>query len=71
MVYYSWKLKPRTNNCHVEYSDFNKGKVQPIDDVDIPYRSSNKLRGNEIMLSDMYVCDDSHDEIMETVFSRE
>ena len=45
-----------------------KIKVQSINDVALPYSALNELRGDAIQLSDVYVCDDAHYEIMETNF---
>ena len=42
--------------------------VQPINDVYIPDRASNELRGDIIRLGDVYVCDNAHYEILETTF---
>ena len=47
-----------------------KVKLLSINDVNIPARASNKLRGDEIRLGAVYVCDDTHSEILETMFSR-
>ena len=43
-------------------------KLQSINDVDIPSRASNHLRVDSIRLVCVYVCGDTHDEIMETIF---
>ena len=48
-----------------------KVKLQSINDVGIPTRASNKLKGDTIRLGEFYVCVDAHDEILETIFSRE
>ena len=48
-----------------------KLKVQSINDVTIPDRESNKLRGDEISLGTVYVFDVTYDEILDTIFSRE
>ena len=45
-----------------------KVKVKSINDVALPDKASNKLRGDTIRLSAVYVCDFTHDEIMETIF---
>ena len=45
-----------------------KLRVQSIHDVDITARTSNKLRGDKIRLGAVYICDDTHDEILETIF---
>ena len=37
-----------------------KAKLQSINDVDLPARASNKLRGNVIRLCAVYDCDDTH-----------
>ena len=48
-----------------------KIKLQSINDVSLPGKSSNKFRGDSIRLGAFYVCDVTHDEILETIFSRE
>ena len=48
-----------------------KVKVKSINDVAIPDRDSNKFRGDEIRLGAVYICDESHYEIIDTIFSRE
>ena len=48
-----------------------KLKVQPVNDVALPSRASNILRGVAIRLGDVYVCGDAQDEIREKMFSRE
>ena len=40
-----------------------------MNDVAIPNRYSNELRGDEISLGAVYVCDQAYDEILETIFS--
>ena len=50
---------------------WTKVRAQSINDVAIHAIASNKLRGAEIMLSAVYVCDITHDEILKTIFSRE
>ena len=46
-------------------------KVQSINDVNIPSISSNNLRVDAIRLVGVYVCDDTHDKILEAIFLRE
>ena len=48
-----------------------KVRVQTINDVALPGISYNTLRGDAIRLGDIYVCDVTHNEILETIFSRE
>ena len=48
----------------------NRVKVKSINDVALPYKASNNLRGDLISLGTVYVCDDTHNEILETIFSR-
>ena len=48
-----------------------KVKVQSINDVSHPTRASNELRGDTIRLGAVYICDGAHDEILETIVSRE
>ena len=42
--------------------------MKSINGISITTGASNKLRENEIRLGAVYVCDDSHDEILETIF---
>ena len=48
-----------------------KAKVQLINYVALSDRASNNLRGDVISLGAVYVCDVTHNEILETIFSRE
>ena len=48
-----------------------KVNLQSINYVDIPVRESNQLRGDTIWLGAVYFCNYTHDEILETKFSRE
>ena len=48
-----------------------KVKVQPINYTAPPDRASNKFRGDAIRLGAVYICDVTHDEILETIFLRE
>ena len=48
-----------------------KVKVKLINDVNLTDRASNKLRYDAIRYGAVYVCDGTHDEILETIFSRE
>ena len=41
-----------------------------MNDIYLSTIASNKLRGYAIMLGEVYVCDDAHDEITEKIFSR-
>ena len=45
-------------------------KSKSINDVALPAKVSNTLRGDEIRLGGFYVSDDTHDEITETIISR-
>ena len=45
-----------------------KLRVQSINGVSLPYIASNKLRIDSIRLVNVYVCDLTHDEILETNF---
>ena len=45
--------------------------MKSINDVDFPDRASNNLRSDLIRLGNVYVCDKSHNEILETILSRE
>ena len=47
-----------------------KVEVKPINDCVLPDGAINKLRGDAIKSGAVYICDDTHDEILETVFSR-
>ena len=48
-----------------------KVNVQSINNVALPERASNKFRGDAIRLFAVRACDDTHDEILETIFSRQ
>ena len=48
-----------------------KVKVQYINDVALPTRSSSKLRCDSIRMGAVYVCGAIHDEILEAIFSKE
>ena len=48
-----------------------KVKVKLINDFNLTDRASNKLRYDAIRYGAVYVCDGTHDEILETIFSRE
>ena len=41
--------------------------MKSINDVALPDRASNKLRGDVIRLGDVYVCDNAHDEILKNI----
>ena len=48
-----------------------KVKLQSIDYANLPSGALNKFTGDAIMLCCFYVCDSTHNEIMENIFSRE
>ena len=50
---------------------FKKLNVQSINYFALPNRSSNKSRGDAIILGDFYVCDVTQYEILDTIYSRE
>ena len=53
-------------------TDWWPGKQQKsINDISLPDRSSNRLRGDATMFGTIYVCDVTNNEILETIFSRE
>ena len=60
-----WKTVVRLNT-----GILTEVKVQSINYVAPTDIALNKLRGNEINLGDVYVSDVTHDEILETIFSR-
>ena len=45
-----------------------KVKLQSRNEVDLPARASNKLRGDTIRLCDIFVCDNTDNEIIENIF---
>ena len=45
-----------------------KVKIQSINDVTLPDIISNNLRVDAISSGDVYLCDDTHDKILETIF---
>ena len=61
------KNKLRKQIVRLDNFILTKLKVQSINDVDILYRASNKLRVDEIKLGAVYVCYYEHDEILETI----
>ena len=62
-----WKKKiVRLNTINL-----TKVKLKSINYVAITAKASNYLRGDEIRLGAIYVCDYAHDEIMEIKISRE
>ena len=46
-------------------------KVKSINDVSIPNRASNKFRVDAIRLGHFYIFNVTHNEILETIFSRQ
>ena len=48
-----------------------KLKLQSINYVYLHDRASNNIKGGVIRLGYVYVCDVTHDEILDTIFSRE
>ena len=50
---------------------FTKVKLKSINDANINARASNNWRGDTIRLDDVYVFDDTHNEIIETISSWE
>ena len=48
-----------------------KVRVQSINDVNIPDRYLNKLRGDTIRLGSVFVFNGKHNKILETIFSTE
>ena len=67
MVYSLWKNEWKTI-FGLNTVILTKVKVKSINDVNITDRESNKLRGDEIMLCAVYVCNYIHDEILEPIF---
>ena len=61
----------RKNHCQVEYFILSKVRVQPINDVNLPDRESNKLGGDKIKLGAVYVCNDTHNGILRIIFLKE
>ena len=53
------------------WGKLRKNKSKSINNVALPDIASNKLRGDSVMLVAVYVCDYTHDEILEIIFSRE
>ena len=47
-----------------------KVKVKSINDVALPIRSSNNLRGGSIRFGYVSIFDGAHDEILETIFKK-
>ena len=61
----------RKNIARLNTVTLPKVNLKSINDVNIPDRASNKLRGDVIRLGVVYVCDDTHNEILEAIFSSE
>ena len=64
-----YEKNPREKNFRLNTVILTKVKLQSINDYDLPTRASNKLRENTIRLCAVYVCDVTHDEIIQN-FSR-
>ena len=47
-----------------------KVTVKSINDVALPARASNNLISDAFCLGYVYVCDDTHNEIIKTIFAR-
>ena len=74
---------PNFKQCYTHYENKNQGQkivrlniiiltqLQSINTVAIHTRASNKLRGYEIRLCEVYVFDKTHGEVLETIFTRE
>ena len=70
MKYSLWKIN-EGKNVRLNTVILTKVRVKPINDVVLTDRASDKFRGDTSMLGAAYVCDVTHDEILETIFSRE
>ena len=70
MVYYLWGGNEGKTIFGLNNFILTKVTVQSINDVSLTDRASNNLRGNAIGLGTVYVCDVTHSEIPETIFSR-
>ena len=64
MVYYLGNPPEGKTIFRLNTVILTKVKVKSINDVNIPSISSNKLRVDAIWLGDVYVCGDTHNEIM-------
>ena len=60
--------KKERNFFRLNTVTLTKVKLKSINDVALDDRASNTLRGDTIRLGAVYVFDDIHDEILETVF---
>ena len=70
MVYSLWRNKWK-KTVSLNTVILPKVKVKSINGVALPDRAQNNSRGGKIRFSDVYVCDDAHDEILGTIFPRE
>ena len=68
--YTTYEKNPRINNCQFKYCYIKKKQLKSINNVSLTTIASDKLRVHAIRLCTVYVCDDSHGEILETAFSR-
>ena len=69
MVYSLWKNEGK-QIVRLNTVISTKVKAKSTNDVALPARASKKARSDEISFGDVYVCDVTQDEIMETIFSR-
>ena len=67
MVYTLWE-KRRKKIVRLNTVILIKAKLQSINDIALPARASNKLRGDTIRPGAVCICDDTHNIILETNF---
>ena len=66
--YTPYEKKAREKHFRFNTVILTNVEVSSINDVFLPTGDSNHLRGDAIRLGTVYVWDDSHDEILETIF---
>ena len=71
MVYSLWRWKRKKKPVRLNIVILTKVRMKSINDIALPNRAQNNLRGDAIRLGDVYVCDDAPDEILGTMFSME
>ena len=69
--YTPYGKKRMESNFRLNTVVLTKANAQSINNFKIHAITPHNLRGDVIKLGDVYACDDTHDGIMETIFSRE
>ena len=69
--YTSYEDENDKNSARLNTVILNKVKVKSTNHVAFPDRAQNNWGGATIRLGAVCVCDDAHDEIIKTIFSKE